>query len=100
MEVVGSGKHPPRSMNGLFADYKEPAFLNTIDEIWGRRVSNFGFLDLYRQLTRPGTVAGALTVLKTLYTYLEPNFSTRRPSYYVVGMTPDSTANDEIINFM
>ncbi|KAL1481202.1 hypothetical protein MTO96_002429 [Rhipicephalus appendiculatus] len=86
--------------NGLFTDYKEPGFLNTIDEIWGKRVSNYGFLNLYRQFTHPGIVAEALAVLKALYEFLEPNFSTRRPSYYVVGMTPDSTANDEIIHLL
>ncbi|KAL1480821.1 hypothetical protein MTO96_015803 [Rhipicephalus appendiculatus] len=86
--------------NGLFTDYKEHGFLNTIDEIWGQRVSNFGFLDLYRQLTHPGIVAQALEVLKALYKFLEPNFSARRHSYYVIGMAPDSTANEQIINLM
>ncbi|KAL3213656.1 hypothetical protein MRX96_007676 [Rhipicephalus microplus] len=86
--------------NGLFEDYKVPEFLHTIDEIWGRRVSNFGFLDLYRQFTHPRIVAEALKMLKALFIYLEPNFSARRPSYYVVGMTPDTTANDQIINLI
>ncbi|XP_049274286.1 uncharacterized protein LOC119403443 [Rhipicephalus sanguineus] len=84
----------------LFTDYKERAFFNTLDEVWSQRVSHFGFLDLYREFTRPDTVLQALEVLKELYKHLEPNFSAKRPSYYVVAMAPDSKANDQIINFI
>ncbi|KAL3219004.1 hypothetical protein MRX96_031201, partial [Rhipicephalus microplus] len=50
--------------NGLFEDYKEHGFMKTIDDIWSQSVSNFGFLDLYREFTQPAIFAGALAVLK------------------------------------
>ncbi|KAH8030550.1 hypothetical protein HPB51_008670 [Rhipicephalus microplus] len=84
----------------IFTDYEEQGFLNTIKEIWDKEVHHFGFLDLYRHLTHPSIVAQALTILKALYKFLAPNFSFKRSSYYVIGMTPDSTANDQIINLM
>ncbi|KAH7932418.1 hypothetical protein HPB51_029298 [Rhipicephalus microplus] len=86
--------------NGLFEDYKEHRFMKNIDAIWSQSVSNFGFLDLYREFTQPAIFAGALAVLNELHKYLEPKFSAKRHSYYVIGMTPDSTANEQIINSM
>ncbi|KAL1475576.1 hypothetical protein MTO96_019506 [Rhipicephalus appendiculatus] len=86
--------------NGLFKDYTQKGFLKTIDEIWNKNVSNFGFLNIYRHFTQPGIFAHALTVLKVLYKHLEPSFVTGRRSYYVIGMTPDSTANHQIIDLM
>ncbi|KAL3216439.1 hypothetical protein MRX96_033083 [Rhipicephalus microplus] len=58
--------------HGIFTDYEEQGFLNTIKEIWDKEVHHFGFLDLYRHLTHPSIVAQALTILKVIV--LQPIF--------------------------
>lgn len=48
----------------LSSDYKNPKFKGVIHTLWKKRVPHFGFLDLYRQYTKDGVVAAALTVLR------------------------------------
>ncbi|KAL1445411.1 hypothetical protein MTO96_029196 [Rhipicephalus appendiculatus] len=81
-------------------DSKNPTFFTVIDQIWGKTVSHFGFLNLYRQYTDQGTVTQALTFLKALQLYLKPKTSAARPSYYVLGLSLDGTNNSLLFNLM
>ncbi|KAH7939754.1 hypothetical protein HPB52_017106 [Rhipicephalus sanguineus] len=84
----------------LDTDSKNPKFFTVIDEIWGKTVSHFGFLNLYREYLDPDTVTQALTLLKELHLYLKPKTSTTRPSYYVIGLSLAGTSNIQILNLM
>ncbi|KAL1443550.1 hypothetical protein MTO96_045963 [Rhipicephalus appendiculatus] len=84
----------------LTADFKDTRFNSAIDAIWNSRISHFGFLDLYRQYTELGHVTEALTVLKTVYLHIKSKAAVSRPSYYVVGMSLDSSVNTQLLNLM
>lgn len=84
----------------LRVDYKDPRFNGVIDTIWDSGVSHFGFLDLYKQYTQHGHVTEALTVLKTVHLHIQSKATISRPSYYVIGMSLDTSANDQLLNLM
>ncbi|KAL1475977.1 hypothetical protein MTO96_036880, partial [Rhipicephalus appendiculatus] len=84
----------------LHKDYQTPEFYTTIDAIWNKNISHFGFVDLYREFAGPIVVKEALNVLKALHLHLKPQTSANRPSYYVLGLSLDSSTDLFVLRLM
>ncbi|KAH7939838.1 hypothetical protein HPB52_018050 [Rhipicephalus sanguineus] len=84
----------------LHRDYKKPDFYTAIDAIWNNNISHFGFLNLYREFAAAVVVKEALHVLKALHLHMKPKTSANRPSYYVLGLSLDSSTDYSVVSLM
>ncbi|KAL3212901.1 hypothetical protein MRX96_035803, partial [Rhipicephalus microplus] len=79
---------------------KYPAFFGRIVTFWNDNITHFGLLNIYREYTDAAVMTQVFNVLKALYLYLKPRFTSTRTLFYVVGMSLDDPAGYPVLKLM